>query len=82
MKENKADILLEVAFDLAEKSVHLDILLLVKLLPDPGQTGQNHIHKPVRPNLRMQTRLLTKSHHCHLNINQDYSQNQLKIMLL
>lgn len=60
-KTSKAS-LLEVAFDLAEKSVHLNILLLVKLLPDPGQTGQHHVYKPVRPNLRTQTRPLTKSH--------------------
>uniref|UniRef100_A0A3Q3VWD9 Thiosulfate sulfurtransferase/rhodanese-like domain-containing protein 2 n=1 Tax=Mola mola TaxID=94237 RepID=A0A3Q3VWD9_MOLML len=45
-QDNGKTSLLEVAFDLAEKSVHLDVLLLVKLLPDPGQTGQHHVYKP------------------------------------
>lgn len=46
------DILLEVSFDLAEESVHLNILFLIKLLTDPRQAGQHHVHKPVRPNLQ------------------------------
>lgn len=49
-KQRKA-VSLEEAFDLAEESVHLNVLLLIKLLTDPGQAGQNHVHEPVRPNL-------------------------------
>jgi len=46
--------LLEVSFNLAEEAIHLHVLLLVQLFPHPGQTGQNHVHKPVRPHLTTQ----------------------------
>lgn len=45
---------LEVAFHLAEQSVHLHILLLIELLSHPGQTRQHHVHEPVRPHLGTQ----------------------------
>ena len=53
-KKKKAGIALEVAFDLAEQSVHLNVLLLIQLLTDPGQAGQDNIHEPVRSHLRTQ----------------------------
>lgn len=43
--------LLEIAFNLTEKSVHLHVFLLIKLFSNPGKTRKHHIYKPVRPNL-------------------------------
>lgn len=48
---NRRKVLLEVAFDLTQEAVHLHVFLLVKLLADPRQAGQDDVHEPVRPDL-------------------------------
>lgn len=59
-KNLKMENTLEVAFNLTEESVHFNILLLIKFLPNPGKTGQNDIHKPVRSNLWKEMRPVYK----------------------
>lgn len=61
-QEGEAAVSLEVAFDLAEESVHLSVLLFVELLADPRQTGQHHVHEPVGPDLRRQKHSRSQDH--------------------
>lgn len=60
-KNLKMENTLEVAFNLTEKSVHFNVLLLIKFFPNPGKTGQNDINKPVRSNLWKEMRSVYKS---------------------
>ena len=76
--QQRSVILLEVAFYLAEESVHLNILLLIKFLTDPGQTGQNNVHKPVRTDLQVEIRALTTPHSVHRVISSKATVKRIK----
>lgn len=43
--------ILEVTVNLVKEPVHLHILLLIEFLPNPGETGEYSIDKPVRTHL-------------------------------
>lgn len=64
LKEYKRTVtsLLEITFNLTEKSVHLHIFLLIKLFSNPGKTRKHYIYKPVRPNLWRKQNAVKKSY--------------------
>lgn len=64
LKEYKRTVtsLLEITFNLTEKSVHLHIFLLIKLFSNPGKTRKHYIYEPVRPNLWRKQNAVKKSY--------------------